>query len=207
MANDPNQPLGDREKVARETGARVGFGWIWIWIVIIIILVIWFGGFGWGGYGGWWWGSRAHTAVLPHNETGGIRNSAQPAPAGNQAALGGPGVQILTAPNKQPFVDQAFDIRNVPVLQTDKGQAFWIGANNNEAMLVVPTENQNNAANANIQQGQRVNVTGTVARAPSASDAKHMWALSDDDAGRLEQQGVYIQATQVQTEPAQTQQP
>src|SRR6185312_2411970 len=56
MADDPNRPLGDRDRVEREVGARVGYGWIWIWIAIIIILVIWFGGFGWGGYGGWWWG-------------------------------------------------------------------------------------------------------------------------------------------------------
>jgi hypothetical protein len=206
MASDPNQPLGDRERVARETGARVGFGWIWIWIVIIIILVIWFGGFGWGGYGGWWWGSRTHTAVLPHNETGGIGN-AQPAPAGNNAALGGGGVQILTATNKQLFVNQGFDIRNVPVQQTNNNQAFWIGANNSDTMLVVLTGNQNNAANANIQQGQRVNVTGTIERAPSAAEAKRLWSLSDNDVNRLEQQGAYVQATQVQTEQSQTQQP
>lgn len=207
MANDPNKPLGDRERVARETGARVGYGWIWIWIVIIIILVIWFGGFGWGGYGGWWWGSRPHTAVVPHEETGGI-GTAQPAPAGNAAALGGSGVQILTAANKQPFINHAFNIRNVPVQQTNSNHAFWIGANNNDTMLVVLTGNQNSAANANLQQGQRVNVTGTVARAPSADNAKRMWSLSDDDAKRLEQQGAYIQATQVQTEqPQQSQQP
>jgi len=78
MADDPNRPLGDRDRVEREVGARVGYGWIWIWIAIIIILVIWFGGFGWGGYGGWWWGNRPPRRLLGRRRATVWRTMASP---------------------------------------------------------------------------------------------------------------------------------
>lgn len=201
---DPNKPLGDRDRVEREVGARVGYGWIWIWIAIIIILVIWFGGFGWGGYGGWWWGRHPQTSVAQPNpangQNAGLATNGQP----TNGALGGGGVQILTSANKQAFVGKRFSISDVPVQQTNGNQAFWIGANNISPMLVV-FEGNNNTSNAGIQQGARVNVTGMVARAPSAANAKRMWKLSEEDANRLEQQGAYVQASRV--EAAQATQP
>lgn len=202
MADDPNRPLGDRNKVEREVNARVGYGWIWIWIAIIIILVIWFGGFGWGGYGGWWWGNRPRTAVVGPNpangQNAGLAPNGQPAPAGSAAVITGSGVEILAATNKQFYINQPFGIRNVPVQKTTNNRAFWIGANDSDTMLVVLTGNQNNTGNSNIQNGIRVNISGTVERAPSAGQAKRMWALSDDGTKKLEQQGVFVQATQVQ---------
>lgn len=202
MAPGPNKPLGDRDRVEREVGAGVRYGWIWIWIAIIIILVIWFGGFGWGGYGGWWWGNRPQRALVQPNpangQNAGLATNGQP--GGNNMALGGAGVQILTAANKQAFVGKPFGIRNVPVQDTNSNnkRVFWIGANNIPPMLVVLEGNNDTTTNTNIQQGERVNVSGTVARAPSAADAKNMWKLSDDQAKRLEQQGAYIQATEVE---------
>jgi len=203
MADDPNRPLGDRDRVEREVGARVGYGWIWIWIAIIIILVIWFGGFGWGGYGGWWWGNRPRTALVgPNQANGRPAITGQPAPAGAAAAVTGSGVPILTAANKQIYIGQPFTISNVPVQKTANDRAFWIGANDNDTMLVVLTGNQNNAGNSNVQNGVRVNISGTVERAPSAEQAKRMWSLSDEDAKKLEQQGVFVQAAQVEAGPA-----
>jgi hypothetical protein len=180
----------------------VGYGWIWIWISIIIILVIWFGGFGWGGYGGWWWGNHPHAAAVGPAPSSGLANNGQPAPANGPAAVTGSGVQILTAPNKQPFVSQPFVINNVPVRKPANDRAFWIGANDSDTMLVVLTGNQNNAGNPNVQNGVRVNISGTVERAPSAEQAKRMWSLSDEDAKKLEQQGVFVQTAQVVSGPA-----
>ncbi len=194
---DPNKPLGDRDRVEREVGARVGYGWIWIWIAVIIILVIWFGGFGWGGYGGWWWGRRPQTSVVQPNpangQNAGLATNGEPSTNG---ALGGAGVQILASANKQAFIGKPFSILDVPVQQTDGNQAFWIGGHNVPPMLVV--REGNTITNANIQQGARVNITGVIARAPSAAEARRMWKLSDNDANRLEQQGAYVQASQVE---------
>jgi hypothetical protein len=49
-----------------------------------------------------------------------------------------------------------------------------------------------------VGNGDRVNVSGTVEKAPAADQAKQQWHLSDDAAKRLEQQGVYLSATQME---------
>lgn len=188
-------PLGDDNKVARDVGARVGFGWMWIALAIIIILVVWFGGFGWGTYGGWWWGNhaRAPLAAPPAVVTGEPVTATQPAPANSAAVISGSGLQILASTNRQAMVGQRFVITNAPVQQKSGNRAFWISAANSAPMLVVLA----NGANGNVQQGVRVNITGEVERAPTAAQAKHLWSLTDAQANQLEQQGAYVVATAV----------
>lgn len=202
---NPEPPLRDDRQVAKDVGARVTFGWGWIILAIIIILVVWFGGFGWGTYGGWWWGhhptvvqpASGSNGQIPAANAGLPANNGVPAAEGNNAALGGDGVQILTSQNKQALVGQPFNIGNVPVEEKDGPRALWIGANNITPMLVVLSGPAVNAS-ANIASGTRISVTGVVERAPSAAQAKRLWSLSDDGARRLEQEGAYVQATQVQ---------
>lgn len=200
----PNDPLRDNRRVERDDigrGGGAGWIWIWIWIIIIIILVVWFGGWGWGGYGGWWWGNRNVRVVQPlngnGNNAGAINNGAgaEPLPTGN-------GVAVLNATDKTPFVGKPFSVSNVPVQNKVNDHVLWVGSNNSTPMLVVLTGPGNNAANANISNGNRVDITGTVEKAPPKDQAQHNWQLGDDDANRLEQEGAYIQATQVtQTQP------
>lgn len=38
------------------------FGWWWFWVVLFIAGIVWFCGWGWFGYGGWWSHSRGTTA-------------------------------------------------------------------------------------------------------------------------------------------------
>lgn len=194
-------PLADDRKVATEVGARVRFGWIWLAVAIVAILIVWFGGFGWGTYGGWWWGSNHHQPALtqPQSVNNGQPASAeQPAPATAAAVLSGSGVQVLASNSRQALVGQAFDIRNVQVQSKTSDGAFWIAANNGAPMLVALNGGAANPINADIAAGVRVNITGTVARAPSAAQAKRLWALGNDDTNRLERQGAYVQASQVQ---------
>lgn len=194
--NDPNKPLGDREKVTREVGGGMRWGWIWILVVIIVILVVWFGGFGWGGSAGFLTGR--HRQPLPAAPNANVQQNPAAVTQGqqpNSSALGGDGVQILTATHKAALVGQPFDIRNVPVTEKDGNHAFWIGANGGEPMLVVLVGGEAAAADAAIPQGSRVDITGTVERAPSAQIAQRQWSLSEDGAKRLEQEGAYVQAT------------
>lgn len=194
--NDPNKPLGDRRKVEREVGGTMRWGWIWIVIAIIILLVVWFGGFGWGTYGGWW-GSRSRQRLhTPASTVPPAMASQQP---GNNTAVGGNGVQILASANKGALVGQPFDIRDVPITEKDGNNALWIAANNMEPMLVVLVGNEATQAVAGVAQGSRVNLTGTVERAPSAQIARKQWSLSADGTKRLEQEGAYVQATILQT--------
>lgn len=194
--NDPNKPLGDRSKVEREVGGGMRWGWIWVLIVIIITLVIWFGGFGWGTSGGWW-ATRSAPRLAPAPNAN-LQQSPAPVTPGQQtngAALNGDGVQILTSPHKSALVGQPFDIRNVPVVEKDGNHALWIGANSVEPMLVVLVGADAANADAAAAQGSRVDVTGTVERAPSAENARRQWQLNAEGAKRLEQEGAYVQAT------------
>lgn len=196
--DDPNKPLGDRDKVEREVGAGMRWGWIWVVILIIVILVVWFGGFGWGTSGGWF-ASRHNPplAATPAANTPTMQGQ-QP----NATAVSGDGVQILTATNKAALIGEPFDIRNVPVKEKAGDHAIWIGANDIEPMLVVLMGDQAAATVGGVAQGSRVDVTGTVERAPSAEIASKQWSLSADGARRLEQEGAYVQATVIRpTQP------
>lgn len=166
--------------VEREVSSGWRFGFWWLWILVIV--GIWYVGFGWGDHGGWFRAGRRAANVQPTND----------------AQLSGPGLPILNANNKQNYVGQAFEIRNVPVEKRAGNQAMWIGsATNSTPMLLVATGAANNAASAAILPGQRVDANGKVVKAPPAAEAKQEWSLSDNGVQQLEQEGAYIAATQV----------
>ncbi|MGA7523003.1 MAG: hypothetical protein WBW84_11005 [Acidobacteriaceae bacterium] len=229
----PKQPRRDNPPVLEtfETGRarreissgwRFGFWWVWI----LIIAGIWYVGFGWGTSGGWIWGHRQ--AVQTADDT----------------ALAGPGVAILDANNKLPFVGQGFQIQNVPVERDAGPRSYWIGSQfNSVPMLVVNASNMANprgssrdaaaghksapaaaagnppnaAANAAGSPDRTANnsrsaaaipatapdewldVTGQILKAPPAGQAEQQWGLSTGDTDRLEGEGVYINATEMQT--------
>lgn len=182
------QPLGDVREVDREVG---GGPWsrLWIWIVIAaaIVCIIWIA-WGFGGTGGWWWGNRNHTPVA---------NLVTSGPAGTNPLPTGTGVAVLNAGNKQAYIGQPFDAQNVTVQSKVNNNAMWVGGKNTPMLLIMGGAANSSSANAHIAQGEAINITGTVAKAPPANEAKSQWQLSDDDVNQLEQQGAYIQATQV----------
>lgn len=183
------QPLGDVREVDREVGGGV-WSRLWIWIVIAaaIVCIIWIA-WGFGGTGGWWWGNRNHPSVASEINNG--PSAAHPLPTGS-------GVAVLNANNKQAYIGKAFDAINVTVRNKVNDNALWVGRQGSP-MLVILGAAGASASNANIASGEAINVTGTVLKAPPAQQAKSQWKLSDDDVNQLEQQGVYIQATQVQS--------
>lgn len=203
---DPDEPRRSYDELERErverarmsrrgVGMGAGFAWWWVFWIVIIALAIWWAGWGWGGSGGWWWGGRAR-AVPYGNTYNGTRAN------GNMGtmAISGPGLSALTATDKQPYIGKPFQVNNVPVQNQVNDHVLWIGANNSTPMLVVLTGNGNTTANAQqIGQGTRVDITGTVQKAPPQAQAQQQWQLSGDDATQLERQGAYIQATQVHT--------
>lgn len=111
--------------------------------------------------------------------------------------MNGPGVQVLNATDKASFINKPFQANDVPVQGKVNDHVLWIGANNSSRMLTILSGAANNAANANIGQGNLVNVTGTVEKAPPIAQAKSQWHLNDSQAKLLEQEGAYIQASQV----------
>lgn len=185
---EPQRPLGDVREVDREVG---GGAWsrLWIWIIIAaaIVCIIWIA-WGFGGTGGWWWGNRNHQPVA---------NLVTSGPAGTNPLPTGSGVAVLNAGNKQAYIGKPFDARNVTVQNMVNDNAMWVGGQNSPMLLILGGAVNGSAANAHIAQGEAINVTGTVEKAPPAAQAKGQWNLSDDDVNRLEQQGAYIQANEV----------
>lgn len=73
---------------------------------------------------------------------------------------------------------------------------FWVGSNNSAPMLVVGGVPGNATLASNLQTGKKVNVSGTVEKAPPAAEAEKNWGLDSTEAARLEQEGAYLNATQ-----------
>lgn len=72
------------------------------------------------------------------------------------------------------------------------------GANGNGGAPGSANANANSAAYTHAAQTDLVDVQGTVEKAPAARQAEKQWGLSTDAAKRLEREGVYVRASQVQ---------
>jgi len=181
---DPDKEVRLREvdRSERINDVRdAGFAWAWIWWVVFILIIFgWFGGWGWGGYGGWWgWGgARTRTAQQLTR------------PAATNA--------ILDATNRQAFLGQTISVTNTQVLHKVNDTEFWVGPRDEQSLFVVLAGADNSTQNAGVGEGDQVSVIGTVQKAPGAQQAKQQWQLDEDAAKRLESQGVYLSATQVE---------
>lgn len=174
---DPRVPqstindLGDQRTVERSS--RGAWRWWWMW-PLVIGLVVWWTAFGWGTSGGWLWG-RWHTRTAQQ--------------------MTGQGVQILASKDRRQFIGGHFDVKNAWV-QGVNGPTLWIGpAGTNPMLAVVNSSTQ--ASGSNVNRGKRVNLRGTVRKAPPEAVAEHDWSLPGQDANRLEQQGAYIELSQL----------
>ncbi len=193
-----------------------GFGWWWVWVVLIIA-AFYFAGWGWGGYGGWWWGGRRPGVVSsvtpgtngvqnPYNTSATRPNNASTSNVANeQSSIGGyngvtgNGLMVLEASNKQQFVGKTFAIQNAPVQSKVNNHVLWVGQTQSSRILVVEQKNGQAKQEANINaHRQNVDVNGTVKKAPTVAQAKKKWGLDETAAKQLEQQGVYVMASNVQ---------
>jgi len=187
----PERPTAPRQQPSPRR-RRLGY----LGILFFLVVAFWYVGFGWGSSGGWIWGHRD-----------------APAAAGNQGELSGSGLVILEVANKQDYVGQSFQIENVAVDHWSGDRAVWIGSRHSylPMLLVFPSASSlapkavdtTNSAPPPASEDeaapvQRLDVTGTIVKAPPLAQAQQQWKLSDEDVDQLEEEGVYIQATTVQ---------
>lgn len=209
------------------TGGVFNWWWLWIPVVIAAFWFVgwgWgpYGGWWWGHGAESQTGSAQSSAPSAPNTNaspangalaggmgaGSTSNGGSEANAGSgnaratamsaapAATIAGTGVAILDATHKQQFVGHHFQITNIPVQKQASEHALWIGAantNHSWPMLVVLPAGDRTKANV----GDRLDVTGTVEKAPTSSRAQHEWGIGGDDATQLEKDGAYIQATQL----------
>jgi hypothetical protein len=175
-ANMANHPAMQNPEKRPVNTVRLGSPWTrfwWVWLVVVIG-IFWVFGWGWFGYGGFW--GATHTS---------------------KSQIAGSGVAVLNSANRDSFVGAEFRVMNVTVQNRINDRAYWITTPSSAPMLLVTIPQQ--TVNGTLNKGTRVNVTGVVEKAPTEAQAEKEWGLSAADAKRVEQQGAYVQASEVQT--------
>lgn len=199
---DPNQQRNleeeRREMRQQRPGTRPAWRSLWLWpVAVVLIGLLW-----WGFWGGGWSWNRRHEGAnnvkpAPSNQLPAPKNG-QPVTATKQN--GNNGSQMLTADNKQPYIGQSLEIVRTPVLKKVSNSVFWLGAHNDAApVLVVVAYSAQNAKNANLREGDSVNVVGQVQKAPPRQDAAQQWHLNQTGVQRLEHEGAYISASEAES--------
>lgn len=199
---DPQQQqrqLENLEQQLRDQRPSVRPVWrsLWIWPVLVVLVgLLW-----WGFWGGGWFWNRVHEGgnnVRPTaNNQLSLQNGDQPVTTTKQndnrtAAL-------LNSTDKQQFIGQSLEIVRTPVLQRVSDSMFWLGSKDDPApVLVVMAGRAQNAKNANLHEGETMNVVGQVQKAPTVQQATKGWHLSHSSAQRLQQEGAYIEASEVE---------
>lgn len=196
----------DRRELRSRGSGAAWFAWWWIWLAVILCAV-WFAGWGWGGYGGWWWGNRgaaysaypAGTAAGAAGSAAGTGMAAASGATANMNMVTGPSVAVLSAIDKRGYIGKPFQVNDAVVTKVVNDRVLWIGQSNyrgNGASMLVVLQG---AANAHVSEGDLVNVTGTVHQAPAGAQARNTWKLTSNGQKRLEQEGAYVAARQVQS--------
>src|SRR5581483_5761486 len=108
----------------------------------------------------------------------------------------GSGLNILDALDKQGYIGQAFEIRNIPIQELVNAHALWVGETHQSSMLVITSAGNPISTGGSDRGADWANVQGYVKKAPDAATAQHAWGLSNQDVQTLEQQGAYIEASQ-----------
>lgn len=116
----------------------------------------------------------------------------------SNTAMAGTSAAFIDAADKKSFVGQKVELRGVPMKTDVNDHVFWAGVNTRDQVLVVLRKNENGGPK--LQQGDRVEVVGTVEKAPDLQQARHEWHLGNTGAQVLEREGAYVQATEVRSE-------
>lgn len=105
-----------------------------------------------------------------------------------------------TTPDKKSLVNRQVQLTNVNVQSVVGDRTFWVGPNNTQQMLVVLDEALDSGSTEkrlDVNAGQTVTLTGLVRALPSTQEAQKQWGLSAAEASALQNQQVYLQASQV----------
>lgn len=159
---------------------------------VVVIAMVWFVGWGWHGHGGWLFSGPGVPKLQGRNQNG------KQISTFFNTETSGSGLKILNSIHKQDFVGQSFQLEDAPVQTVVNQHAFWVGETLQNKMLVILPPGELIANNSNGHDSW-VNVSGTVKKAPPQQEAQQEWGLTSEAASTLEQQGVYVLASNLQT--------
>lgn len=104
-------------------------------------------------------------------------------------------MRLWTAPDLAQLAGQSITVHDVPV-RSKTAKAMWIGYNHMSQILVVPNEA---SALEDIEEGERVTLSGTLEKMPDPALAREMWNLPQKLEAQIAQDPLYINATRLQS--------
>ena len=121
-----------------------------------------------------------------------------PTPAGPITDL----ATVLGAADPAGLAGRAVDLEQPVLVQSVVGDAtFWVGPGQDQQVFVFLEENAAPAGAeglVDVNQGQRVLVTGTVEKLPPMEQARQQFDLSDENSATLDGEQIYVRAEQVE---------
>jgi len=192
----------DRSPVSRK---HRRLRWLWLW-PLAAALVFWWARWGWGTTGGWWFNhnraanSQIESQPSPYTAQPNPVQARQPSPTSRADAAKdklytpASGADIVASREKVIYIGKRFQASDIPIQRRVSPRVLWIGQGT--PMLAVVNGAASTAAK-NAGPGRDVNAMGVVRQAPPPDQAKQKWALSDEDTVQLEQQGAYIELSQL----------
>ena len=149
--------------------------------------------------------NRGATATASPGATAAQSLGASGAPQGSLGAS--PAVsdinQIIGATDAQSLAGNRAELTGVTVLSVVADKVFWIGATEDQRVLVVVEEDESGGSvegGVDISEGQTVDLSGVVRKMPSANEAMERWGLSEAEATTLKDEAVFIRAQRVQVQ-------
>lgn len=106
--------------------------------------------------------------------------------------------QIASSRRPESLVGETIQLRGVNVQEVSGTQAFWVGDNAAERVLVVVEQPYGQVQSADeLDEGETVNIQGTVQRMPDPATAKSQWNLDTIDNSELANKPLYIRAERI----------
>ncbi len=106
---------------------------------------------------------------------------------------------VWTNTNRADLAGREVRLTSVPVMRVVNNNAFWVGTDTTQRLLVVTntpmTASSDN--NANVKQGQMVDLTGMMRQIPSADQMRTNWKFSSAAAQDASGEQIYLDAQQV----------
>lgn len=106
---------------------------------------------------------------------------------------------VVNDPNQAAYVGRNATFANVTVQSVAGDRGFWVGPNANEQLFVVRDDSNAGSTNNQIQvtPGQRITLGGDIEKLPPLDQAPANWGLNASNRTALQNQQVYLHATQV----------
>lgn len=94
----------------------------------------------------------------------------------------------------EDVINKEVKLSSIPVQEVVNNKVFWIGPSSSDVLLVA----KDKINTSSIQKGQVINLTAMVKQVPTLEEMQKNWGISKEEAAVLQEQGIYLSATNVE---------